>query len=192
MRALLPVAALAMVGFATAATSQMASTANPIKAIVNDQLEISIPDGFRHWTFIGAPLTPNGLNGGSAPFPEFHHVYVHRSYLEAYLKDGFWPEGTTIVKELVVNHPGTYEDGSRDEVSGRGFFAKSFHGIDMMVKDSEKFAATNGWGFYNFGHHALPYEPSAVAMPAENCASCHEDNSHNNMVFTGFYPILER
>lgn len=177
---------------ATSAFAQMTVNKSPREAVVSEDLVTSIPDGFRHWTFLGAPLTPNGLNGGAAPFPEFHHVYVHPSFLEEYLESGTWPEGTTIVKELVVNHPGDYEDGSRDEVSGRGFFAKSFHGIDMMVKDSEKFPETNGWGFFNFGHHAPPYEPSAKAMAPADCGACHQDNSHNDMVFSKFYPILER
>lgn len=35
-----------------------------------------LPTEYRKWVFIGAPLTPNGLNGGNAGFPEYHHVYV--------------------------------------------------------------------------------------------------------------------
>ena len=89
-------------------------------------------------------------------------------------------------------HEGNYEDGSRDEPSGRGFFARSFAGIDMMVKDSERFADTNGWGFFNFGHHEPPYAETATAAPAENCASCHADNATTEMVFGKFYPILEQ
>ncbi|HRE19995.1 MAG TPA: hypothetical protein PKW21_03055 [Rhabdaerophilum sp.] len=36
----------------------------------------SIPAGFRQWTFLGAHLTPNVLNGAAAGFPEFHRVYI--------------------------------------------------------------------------------------------------------------------
>jgi hypothetical protein len=28
--------------------------------------KLQIPDGFRSWVFVGAPLTPNGLNSGKA------------------------------------------------------------------------------------------------------------------------------
>ena len=31
---------------------------------------------WREWPYIGAPLTPNALNDGAAPFPEFHSVYI--------------------------------------------------------------------------------------------------------------------
>lgn len=152
----------------------------------------SIPEGFREWVFLGAPLTPNGLNGGAAGFPEFHHVYVEPAAYAEYKRTGVFPEGTTIVKELVLLKEGHYEDGSRDEASGRGFFADRFAGIDMMVKDSRRFAATNGWGFFNFGHHAPPYAETAAAAPAEACADCHTANATHDMVFTTFYPILGR
>ena len=36
------------------------------------------PEGYREWIYIGTPLTPNDMNGGDAPFPEFHAVYIDR------------------------------------------------------------------------------------------------------------------
>src|SRR5437763_15985537 len=64
--------------------------------------KLKLPTGFRNWVFIGGPLTPNGLNGGQANFPEFHNVYVEARNLEAYNKAGKFPEGTLVVKELTV------------------------------------------------------------------------------------------
>jgi len=171
------------------ASAEMAS-AGPAKITGGNQT--SIPDGFREWVFLGAPLTPNGLNGGEAGFPEFHHVYVEPSAFADYQRTGEFPEGTTIVKELVLLKEADYEDGSREEPSGRGYFAKSFAGIDMMVKNTELFADTNGWGFFNFGHHAPPYAETATAAPNDACAFCHTANATDDMVFTTFYPILER
>ena len=52
------------------------------------------PDDWRSWTFIGAPLTPNALNGGEAPFPEFHNVYIEPTALESYQMTRQFPEGT--------------------------------------------------------------------------------------------------
>jgi hypothetical protein len=31
--------------------------------------ELMRPTGYREWTYVGTPLTPNELNGGEAPFP---------------------------------------------------------------------------------------------------------------------------
>jgi len=196
LRRTLTGAAAALAGFAAVAAyvAQPASAqmSHSEGAKFNAAGETSIPENFREWVFIGAPLTPNGLNGGAAGFPEFHHVYIEPAAYEEYKKTGHFPEGTTIVKELVLMHEGEYEDGSRDEPSGRGFFAKSFHGIDMMVKDSKRFPEGNGWGFFNFGHHAPPYAASAAAAPAESCSGCHQANATKDMVFTKFYPILNQ
>jgi hypothetical protein len=152
----------------------------------------AIPEGFREWPFLGAPLTPDALNGGAAGFPEYHHVYLEPSAFEHYKRTGEFPEGATIVKELVLLKEAEYDDGSRDEPSGRGYFADRFAGIDMMVKDSERFAETGGWGFFNFGHHEPPYADEAAAAPNEECAFCHTANATYDMVFTTFYPILGR
>jgi Cytochrome P460 len=47
----------------------------------------------------------------------------------------------------------------------RGFFNGPFNGIDATVKDSKRFAKTNGWSFFTFGHRAMPYAASAAEAP---------------------------
>src|SRR5262245_24110407 len=99
-------------------------------AVFNSDGTMKLPAGFRRWIFVGAPLTPNGLNNGNAGFPEYHHVYVEQKNLDVYLKTGSFPEGTVIVKELTRVLNPTFPDGSRTEPSGRGFFNGGFNGID--------------------------------------------------------------
>jgi hypothetical protein len=159
-------------------------------ATFNKQGELQLPEGFREWVFIGAPLTPNGLNNGKAGFPEYHHVYVNPDAFAVYQRTGEFPDGTVIAKELVLLQKGEFKDGSKTAPSGRGFFAGEFHGMDVMVKDSRRFADTNAWGFFNFGHHAPPYVKAAKAAPAESCASCHTANAGKGMVFKTYYPVL--
>jgi hypothetical protein len=117
-------------------------------AVFTSDGKLQIPKGFRRWIFVGAPLTPNGLNGGDANFPEFHDVYIQAQNIEAYMKPGQFPEGTVIVKELTRLLNPTFPDGSRIEPSGRGFFNGKVNGIDLTVKDSKHFARTNGWGLF--------------------------------------------
>jgi Cytochrome P460 len=152
-----------------------------------------LPTGFReNWVFLGSPLTPNGLNGGKAAFEEFHNVYIHPDHLRAYRATGEWPEGTIMLKELqrVSRGAGANADGSTTEASGRGFFPAELNGIDISVKDSRRFADSDGWGFFNFGHHAPPYAGTARVERKENCAACHQAQA-NKMVFDKFYlPIL--
>src|SRR5262245_35071220 len=62
--------------------------------------KVKLPAGFRKWVFVGAPLTPNGLNNGMAGFPEYHNVYVEQKNVDEYLKTRVFPAGTCTVKEL--------------------------------------------------------------------------------------------
>ena len=159
-------------------------------AVFNNKGELKLPQGYRQWVFIGAPLTPHGLNGGKAGFPEYHHVYVNPDAYAVYKRTGEFPEGTVIAKELVLLLKGDFKDGSRVEASGRGFFAGELNGMDVMVKDSSRFKETNGWGFFNFGHHSPPYVKTAGPASVESCGGCHKANSHKDMVFVNFYPVL--
>src|SRR5678815_3759504 len=57
-------------------------------AVFDSQGRMKVPTGFRKWVFVGAPLTPEGLNNGKyncdaagknctrSNFPEYHHVYI--------------------------------------------------------------------------------------------------------------------
>ena len=81
-----------------------------------------LPQGYHEWVFLGSPLTPHALNGGNAPFPEYHNVYVQPQAFKAYKETGQWPEGTIMLKDLQLTRPAVYDDGSSVEVSGRGFF----------------------------------------------------------------------
>lgn len=148
--------------------------------------QLILPSGYHSWVFLGSPLTPHALNDGQAGFPEFHNVYIHPDAYRVYRQSGEFPDGTVLLKELQLTLPATADDGSRIEPSGRGYFPGQRNGIDISVKDSKRFGATNGWGFFNFGHHAPPYAKTAAAAPKQACAACHIDNTEN-MVFTEFY-----
>ncbi len=156
--------------------------------------EVYAPKNWREWVYVGTPLTPNALNGGEAPFPEFHNVYVEPKAFAHYKKHGTWPEGTQIAKELTLvrkSEGGNMEDGSSQEVSGRGYFQGEFAGLELTVKDNKRFKdEPGGWAYFSFGHHAPPYEEKAKAFPTESCNSCHEASAADDWVFTQFYPVL--
>lgn len=152
--------------------------------------ELELPKDYHEWVFLGAPLTPHALNGGKANFPEFHNVYVHPEALRAYRRTGAWPEGTIMLKELQLTQVAENPDGSSFEPSGRGYFPAARNGIDISVKDSKRFKDTNGWGFFNFGHHAPPYAATAAAAPKDACAGCHIASATRDMVFSKFYSAI--
>ena len=200
---------LVIVGLGLTASAVYLVVAKPVAAqteqssvVFNADGTVQVPTGFRKWVFVGAPLTPEGLNDGKyncdqpggctrSNFPEYHHVYIEQKNVDAYLKTGEFPEGTVIVKELTRVLNPTFPDGSRTEPSGRGYFNGVYNGIDMSIKDSKKFAKTNGWGFFTFGHHPLPYAKTAAESSVTQCAGCHIANvAKTDMTWIQFYPLL--
>jgi hypothetical protein len=152
--------------------------------------DLILPKNFEKWVYVGSPLTPNGLNGGTAGFPEFHNVYMQPWAYEEYQKTNVFPEGTIMFKELQLTIPGQNPDGSRTEPSGRGYFPGSLNGADVTVKDSKRYADTGGWGYYNF-NHSEPKAPTAKLKSKTECAYCHQANAKKDEVWTQFYIRLD-
>ena len=152
--------------------------------------DLILPKGFHEWVYVGSPLTPNALNGGKAGFPEFHNVYIEPGSYEIYKKTYEFPEGTIFFKELQLTLPGENPDGSRTEPSGRGYFPGPWNGADVTVKDSKRFADSNGWGYFNFNHHE-PKAATAKVKAKSECAFCHIASAKKDEVWTQFYPLLD-
>ena len=152
--------------------------------------DLILPKNFHEWVYVGSPLTPNALNGGKANFPEFHNVYIEPGSYAIYKKTGEFPEGTIFFKELQLVLPAQNPDGSRTEASGRGYFPGKFNGADVTVKDTKRYAATGGWGYYNFNHHE-PKAATAKVRPKAECAFCHMASAKKDDVWTQFYPLLD-
>ncbi len=147
---------------------------------------------WREWVYVGSPLTPNALNGGKAGFPEYHNVYINPWAYAIYKKTNQFPDGTVMFKELQLTlGPAENPDGSRTEPSGRGYFPGAFNGADVTVKDSNRFAGTGGWGYFNFNHHE-PKAPTAKVLPRDKCAFCHIAGAKKDEVWTQFYRLLDK
>ncbi|MBE7159215.1 MAG: cytochrome P460 family protein [Rhodospirillales bacterium] len=154
--------------------------------------ELKLPAGWREWIFVGEPFTPNALNDGHANFPEFHNVYIEPGSYAIYKKTGVFPEGTIFVKELQLTmQPAENPDGSQTQPSGRGYFPGEFNGADVTVKDSKRFAASGGWGYFNFNHHE-PKALTAKVKATDECAFCHIASAKRDEVWTQFYRILDQ
>ncbi len=151
------------------------------------------PDAvWRLWPQVGTPLTPNALNDGEAPFPEFHQVYIDPVSWEHWRETSEFREGTVLAKELVsVRTEGAMPDGSTLQVSGRGYFMGDFIGFEIAYKSVAHFPEAPGnWAYFTFGHHPPPYASATGAQPLDQCSSCHQASAAEDFVFTQFYPIL--
>ena len=143
------------------------------------------PEGWREWIFIGSPVTPNSLNAGAAPFPEFHSVYIDPMSWAHWKETGTFRDGTILVKELV-------SVGSKAAVSGQGYFQGEFIGLEATIKSKSDFPDEPGnWAYFSFsgkGHKTLT--PTATAFPSAACNVCHQNAAADDFVFTQYYPVL--
>ena len=168
---------------AAAETKQEVAT-NQQKPGANYDAEgaLLLPDNFREWIFVGAPVTPNDMNDGKAAFPEFHNVYIDPTSYASYKKTGEFPNGTTVLKELV-------SVGGKSMPSGNGYFQGEFVSLEAMVKDQTRFEnEPGGWAFFRFGE-APDYTPTGARMKTESCNACHS-GADEDYVFTSTYPVL--
>lgn len=175
---------LTIVVIAVFAQFAVANAADFAKPTFDDKGRLNRPDiSYREWVYIGTPLTPNDLNPPEAPFPEFHNVYIHPSDFHHWKRTGKFPDGTVIIKELT-------SVGSKQAVSGAGYFMGEFTGLEATVKDSTRFKDEPGyWAYFTFGH-SYPLADTAEAFPAAACNGCHEASAADDFVFTQYYPVL--
>ncbi len=142
------------------------------------------------------PITPNDMNGGKAPFPEFHSVYIRPADWLHYKKTGKFQDGTMLVKELI-------SVGSKAATSGQGYFMGEFIGLEATVKSAERFPNEPGnWAYFSFSPAGSPMmskdwvphggamKDKSSAFPTAACAACHVASAAEDMVFTQFYPVL--
>jgi hypothetical protein len=126
---------------------------------------VGLPDGYRKWELIAPAQEAEPLN-------ELRAVVGNDIAIKAY-RDGKlpFPDGTVLVK-LAWKHTQSPE-----------FESASIPGaattVQVMVKDSKKYAASGGWGFGRF----IDGKPVDQAQH-ETCFACHEAR-----VNTAFLPV---
>jgi hypothetical protein len=139
------------------------------------------PAGYRKWVHVGTPLTPKELNDDEVS--EFHAVYMGPESFAHFEKTGKFSDGTVMVKEF----SGV---GSKEAVSGKGYFMGEFTGLEFSIKDSKRFKDEPGnWAYFNFGTK-YPIKTEAPKEAAASCNECHRDNAKTDWVFSQYYPVL--
>ncbi|MBT2333044.1 cytochrome P460 family protein [Variovorax paradoxus] len=143
----------------SAAEDARTSDASPLYGVV-------IPKGYRQWQLISPAIEAEPLN-------ELRVVLGNAKAVEAYDKDTLpFPDGAVLTK-LAWKH-----------VQSPEFAPASIPGaattVQVMVKDSKKYAATGGWGFGRF----VNGKPVDLAQH-QTCFACHQALVKNHdYVFT--------
>ena len=191
----LPAVVLAL-GFLASAKPSPTYADDEVYFKFNDKGELIRPTGYREWVFVGTPITPNDMNAGKAPFPEFHAVYMDPVSWEHWKRTGEFRDGTILMKELI-------SVGSKAAASGQGYFMGEYLGLEATIKSAERFPEEPGnWAYFSFTSggspmmnpdqeaHGGPLAPTAKAFPAAACNACHQAAAKEDWVFTQYYPVL--
>lgn len=149
----------AVFGLLVAATSLEISTPETVP----------YPEGYREWAHVSSALiTPQ-----SKAFKRFgglHHIYANAKAMEGY-RTGTFADGAMMVFDVLETQE---KDGDVSE--GKRRF------VDVMLKDSKRFAQSGGWGFEEFNGDSKTER--TLTDPIKECFQCHLKNKAQDMVFS--------
>jgi hypothetical protein len=135
------------------------------------------PKDYREWIFLSSGINMTyGPNAGNAANPRFENVFVNPETYRAFLKDGAWPDKTTLVLEIRGSD-------SKVSINKDGRVQTGVAAIEAHVKDSSR----GGWTFYGFQGASQEGKPFPRTT---DCYSCHEQNGAVDSTFVQFYPTL--
>jgi Cytochrome P460 len=149
-------------------------------AVFENDGSLHLPGGYRRWEHVGTRIKPDGrsvLDGSQITTPQVMDTYVAPAAFAFFKKNGVWPDGTQIVKEISLIETGQDCDKNTfvcSTSSGSGIFQASYIGMGMMVKDSKRFPSAPGnWGYFAFRSDGSVYQNTASVRPQQQCSSCH-------------------
>jgi hypothetical protein len=168
------VAALAVCAlFASSVGAQRVEETKPLSSSIDTASPIfgvTIPPGYRQWQLIAPAHEAGSLD-------ELRSVLGNDLAMKAYREGTLpFPDGTILAKLAWKHVPSPEIDGAF--VPGRTTT------VQIMVKDSKKYAATGGWGFGRF----IDGKPVDEAQH-RTCFACHQARVQgHDFVFTRWAP----
>jgi hypothetical protein len=150
---------------------------------------IKLPQGYRDWHLISVKrLTGKQLTGTGGELRQLRAELGNDIAIKAF-RDGTlpFPDGSIIA----ALHWNEASSGADNQALAAGFpglgvestFAGSAVNVQFMVKDSQKYAASGGWGFADFTNG----RPGDEALH-EKCFPCHQPGKDHDYVFTRYAP----
>jgi hypothetical protein len=175
---------------AVAAHGQMGASesSNEQKAevIVDAAGNLHVPDAYRTaYQFLGSWAVAAGEGQGSK---QLHVVYASPGTVTAYRKEGRFPDGAVLVKEV-------FQTTTEAMTTGTVSHADILRGWFVMVKDSMGRYKGNklwgdGWGWSWFDA-ANPSRTTSTNYKTD-CQSCHVPARASDWIYVAGYPPLGR
>ena len=128
------------------------------------------PESFRTWSHVkSGVIGPQHKNFAS--LGGLHHVYANKEAMAGY-KTRQFPEQSVIVFEWLewAEKDGAILEGPRRQ-------------IDVMAKDSKRYAQTGGWGFQRFVKDSREL---AAAPTPQDCFACHNQLKDDGLVLSKY------
>jgi hypothetical protein len=162
------------------------SSASQTQTAVDAEGNLRVPPDYRTtYEALGSWAIAADEGRGSK---ELHFVLASPGSIEAYRKDGRFPDGTVLVKEV-------FETATKDMTTGTVSHAEKLKGWFVMVKDSASRYPGNalwgdGWGWSWFDA-ADPTKTTSTDYRL-NCKSCHVPARATDWIYVDGYPALKR
>jgi len=133
-----------------------------------------IPPGYRDWKLISVAHEKGNLN-------DLRAILGNDTAVKAYREGKLpFPDGAIIARLAWSYVPS--EENNKAFGRDQSFVAgPPTNGIQFMIKDSRKYAATGGWGFAQF-NDGLP----AIKAVMRGCFPCHQAIESRDLVFTHY------
>lgn len=164
-------AAMAMGGavvYITPATGEADGDASPL-------FGVELPRGYRDWKLISIAHEEGNNN-------DLRAVLGNDAAIKAYREGTLpFPDGAIIARLAWSYVPS--EENNRAFGRAQSFVAGPSINVQVMVKDSIKYATTGGWGFAQFKDG----KPDATAQ-LKTCFPCHQPAKAQDLVFTHYSP----
>jgi Cytochrome P460 len=176
--------------FAIAAYGQMDSARSgngqKAEAVEDAAGNLHVPEAYRTtYQSLGSWAVSADQEKGSK---ELHLVYASPGTVAAYSRDGHFPDGTVLVKEV-------YEAATGSMTTGTVSHADTLKGWFVMVKDSNGRHAGNklwgeGWGWSWFDA-ANPVKTTSKDFRTD-CLGCHIPAKATDWIYVLGYPGLKK
>ena len=141
---------------AVAAYGQQKDTASKADTVVDANGNLHVPDDYRTiYQFLGSWAVAADQGKGSK---EIHNVYASPGTIVAYRRDGRFPDGAVLVKEV-------FEAATGEMTTGTVSHAQTLKGWFVMMRDDNNRHPSNklwgdGWGWSWFNSCGQPVRAS--------------------------------
>ena len=146
---------------------------------------VTIPAGYRNWKLIAVSEIAAGEK--SQLRAEFGNDIAIKAFQQGTLP---FPDGSIVIAQHWTKESSPENDkvlAMAPMVAGlanpKSFIPGSFINMQIMVKDSKKYAASAGWGFGDFKNG----KPGDEAL-TKTCFPCHQPAKDHDYVYTHYAP----